>query len=562
MGDVFLREETWSTNLEVVIQKPSTNPFRAGVETRVKVVKKHHTATIFPYGDQKFTVITLEPEDKKDEEATRFLWKAGYEALSTHRSMQFPKMVGLMNSDVPSFILYQELANGREIHQQYRGKTIVLDYLEYTRYTAIQAIRADTTLTVSTRVLDWSFDVNANTWHYDVALASLTPPEEYYSFTPLPRGTTPPRLDDDDIITYFEKTFGDALYLWVSSCRIGEGVLSDFARLGLFTFGAMAHYRRGILAHFPSTPTPEWAFENRSCGIKASYSAKVPSRVDFLSDERNRLRAAYLCQSYPFVDEWSPPNRSLSPRVFIDEISVYITGNFSPNLPPAYLFIPPLGTKVINGMHCIPYPLPNPLFYWAIDPAGINVIPEKECEQHGIPKLGVQIMLGSTWTFALYGQVQYHMHKKGYEPTDGKRYAQDHGYPELIYSDPHDQRAVELNDSGTDQPSCSKSESTSSLQSPIKSDPEDTLDSDPEGGIESNVGNGPECDSEHTTEWKQPPLPPKDEGPMTRWVKRLGFLKNAYISPPRDEGNLPGAASEEKAKEIDSDSWSLIDRED
>ncbi|KAK1230213.1 hypothetical protein PQX77_006700 [Marasmius sp. AFHP31] len=416
MGDVFLREETESTGLDVVIQKPSTNPFRAVAETRVQVVKKHHTATIFPYGDQTFTVITLELEDKKDEEAARLLWKAGYDALSAHRTIQFPKMVGLMKSNVPSFILWQELANGSEVNRQHIRSIIVSDYLQYTLWTAIGAIRADTALTVSSSFTNWSFDVNAKTWHYDIARVSLEPPSEeflsdfytpvplspedtyhvYYTPTPLPPGTTPPLLNDDDIFTFFEKTFGDSLYLWASLRQTTAADPLAFAQQGLLTFGAVV-YRDEILAHFPSTPTPEWAFENRCRGIKANYSTKVLSRVDFLSDgdsrnawlelcfslrfplqECNRLRAAYLCQSYL-------PHRELSGYevyFFIDEISVFILGNFSHNLPHAYLFVPPLCIKVVNGMHCIPSPLPSPLFYWAVDPAGVHVIPEKEWDKY------------------------------------------------------------------------------------------------------------------------------------------------------------------------------------
>ncbi|KAK1221392.1 hypothetical protein PQX77_015799 [Marasmius sp. AFHP31] len=449
MGDVFLQEETGSTNMEVVIQRPSTNLFRAGTETRVKVVKKHHTATVFPYGDQTFTVITLELEDKKDEEAARFLWKAGYEALSTHRSIQFPKMVGLMKSNVPSFILCQELANGHEVFDRPFENNIVFDYLEYTRHNAIQAIR--TTLTVSEWWSNWSFDVNAKTWHYDIARASLEPHYElfdprYYTPTPLPPRATPPRLVDNDIITCFEKTFGDALYLWASCGRLEHRDHSLNWQHGLLTFGAVVH-KYGILAHFPSTPNPEWAFENRS-GIKASYSAKV----------------------------------------FIDEISVVITRDFSPNLPPAYLFVPPLCVTLVNGMYCIPYPLCNPCFYWAIDPAGVNVIPEKEWDNHGISNLAVEIRLGTTWLDFRYSQTRNYMRRKGYEPTDGKRYAQDHGYPELIFGDPHDQRMIDL--------------------------------------------NGSKCDSEHTLEREQAPLPPRDERTMTRWVKgSWGFLKNACKLP-------------------------------
>ncbi|KAK1221381.1 hypothetical protein PQX77_015812 [Marasmius sp. AFHP31] len=492
------------------MRKPSTNPFRAGIETRVKVVKKHHIATIFPYGDQKFTVVTLEPEDKRDEEATRF----------------FPKMVGLMRSDVPTFILYQELADGGKLLDRYIMKDIVFEYLEYTHCIAIQAISANTTLAVWQSWHDWSFDVNAKTWHYDIALASLAPPPEdifpHYTPTPLPPGTAPPLLDADDIITCFEKTFGDVLYLWASLGEIREH-LSGFAQHGLLTFGAVTDYLNGIRAHFPSTPTPEWTFENHSRGIKASYSTN---------------------------------------DLFINEIRFLITGNFSPNLLPAYLFVPPLAVKVVNGMHCISYPLPNPLFYWAADSAGVNIIPKEEWEKCGIPKLAVETLAGSSWTYYRYSQIRGYMRKKGYKLSDGKRYAQDHGYPELLLGDPHDQRMVELNNSDTHQSFCSDSGSTSSLESPMNSDSEDAFDSNSEDEIESYSGDALECDSEHTLEQEQPQVSPKDEGTITRWDKRLEFLKDAYISPSRDESALQRAASETKKKEIDSDSWSLVDRED
>ncbi|KAK1228781.1 hypothetical protein PQX77_008172 [Marasmius sp. AFHP31] len=246
----------------------------------------------------------------------------------------------------------------------------------------------------------------------------------------------------------------------------------------------------------------------------------------------------------------------------MDEISVSIEGIFPPNLPPAYLFVPPLSVKVVNGMYCIPYPLRNPCFYWAADPAGVNIIPEKEWDNFRIPRLALTLLVGSFWDSKTYSVVQDRMRLEGYKPTDKKRYTQDHGYPELILDDPHDQRIVEINDSDTDQYSCSKSEFTSGPKSPMKSDSGDGLDPDPEGKIESNSGDAPECDSKHTPQQEQLSLPPKDEGTMTRWVKRLGFLKYAYISPSRDETNLPGAANEAKRKEIDSDSWTLIDRED
>ncbi|KAK1221380.1 hypothetical protein PQX77_015811 [Marasmius sp. AFHP31] len=582
-GDVFLQEETESSN--VFIRRPSTNPSRAGIETSVKVVKKHHTATIFPYCDQRFTVITLEQEDKKDEEATRFLWKAGYEALSAHRSTHFPKMVGLMKSAVPSFILYQELVNGFKLYDRYCGKGIVYDYLNYTRHNAIQA--------VSEKWGDWSFDVNAKTWHYDIARASLTSTRSqgfwsgvwsraralicspkgycYYTPIPLPSGTTPPLLNDDDIINCFEKTFGDPLYLWASlgetrACVKRE--LQDFAVNNLVIFGATACKHHGILAYFPSTPTPEWTFDNRSRGIKASYSAKeTPTKLAwnyaflFVFHYKNALgsgRPTFARRTCPIVDYLIVKH-----VVFMDEISLSIKGNFSPNLPPAYLFVRPLSVTIdIDGLHGILYPVIDQLIYWAINPDGKTILRQEEWDKYGIPKLAVTLLVGSFWDSHTYSVVQDRMRLKGYEPTDRRRYAQDHGYPELILSYPHAQRIVELNDSDTDQYSCSKSESTSGPKSPIKSDSGDGLVPDPESKIESNSGDAPECDSKHTPEQEQLSLPPKDEGTMTRWVKRLGFLKYAYISPSRDETNLPGAANEAKRKEIDSDSWTLIDRED
>ena len=134
----------------------------------------------------------------------------------------------------------------------------------------------------------------------------------------------------------FEGAFGDFLYLFASLGGCWREDLSDFARHGPLTFGAVVGQWRGVLAYFPSTPFPEWHFEDRTYGMKANYSEKgrsrrlhtafvvlthaVTSRVDFhlqripsdtthirLSfslrlpkEEGTRHRAAYLSQhSYP-----------------------------------------------------------------------------------------------------------------------------------------------------------------------------------------------------------------------------------------------------------------------
>ncbi|KAL0057454.1 hypothetical protein AAF712_015904 [Marasmius tenuissimus] len=99
------------------------------------------------------------------------------------------------------------------------------------------------------------------------------------------------------------------------------------------------------------------------------------------------------------------------------------------------------------------------------------------------------------------------------------------------------------------------------------------MELDPEDGVESNSEDGsqfgsmedriPKPDSQDTLDPEECSTPPSDEGTMTRWVKRLGFLKNTYTSSSRDESNLSRAGGQgTERKEIDSDAWSLVDRED
>ncbi|KAK1220564.1 hypothetical protein PQX77_016659 [Marasmius sp. AFHP31] len=230
----------------------------------------------------------------------------------------------------------------------------------------------------------------------------------------------------------------------------------------LLTFGAVVNlYTSGILAHFLSTPSPERFFENYSRGIKADHSRKVPSRIDlnfrgaadlhmdlFFSmrlpqKERERFRAAYLCQSSNgFGSLQSFRSRSM----FIDEFRFSIYGDFS--CPPAqvYLFVPPLSLISVNGMHCIQYPLPESLFYWSSDPEGKDSIPKADWNQYGIPCLQVMRRIGSFWLPPEYECVVDHLRRNNYE-LDGKRYAQEHEYPELIRGDPHDRRIEELQES-------------------------------------------------------------------------------------------------------------------
>ncbi|KAJ8075439.1 hypothetical protein PM082_019777 [Marasmius tenuissimus] len=101
-------------------------------------------------------------------------------------------------------------------------------------------------------------------------------------------------------------------------------------------------------------------------------------------------------------------------------------------------------------MYCIPHPLSGPLFYWSWDPKGKTVISEKDWEQSRIPKLEVKMWVGSFWHTFEYNVVESHLHTKSYD-IDGKQYAQDHGYPELIWGDPHAREIVELKDTDSDE---------------------------------------------------------------------------------------------------------------
>ncbi|KAK1218030.1 hypothetical protein PQX77_019295, partial [Marasmius sp. AFHP31] len=271
-----------------------------------------------------------------------------------------------------------------------------------------------------------------------------------------------PQLTADDIATYFEKTFGDVLYLYASWGLTHRTILLYYAFHGVLTYGAVVQWGHGIVAHFSFTPSHKLYFESQSRNITAIYSTEVSSRVDmqihnvqnarlnlYFSlrlplNERNRLRAAYLSQH--------PSDDILT--YFIDEIGFSLVGDLfhtpSTTHRPAYLFVPPLQFECLNGMHCIRYPLPESPFYWASDPKGRHVIPENDWARYGIPEPNVRTLIGSYWVNEHYKAVQQHLFSKKYG-SNGKQYALDHGYPELIYGDPHEERMEQLSGSDGEQ---------------------------------------------------------------------------------------------------------------
>ncbi|KAJ8074630.1 hypothetical protein PM082_022208 [Marasmius tenuissimus] len=186
--------------------------------------------------------------------------------------------------------------------------------------------------------------------------------------------------------------------------------LSDFARHGLLTFGAVVdHNESEILAHLPSCPSPQWYFQNLSVGASASYSATV-----FTTDVRFSI--------------------------------VGTMQNNSKSSTPIYLFVPPISVEHINGMYSIRYPLVDPSFNWSFDPNGRQVIPEKDWEMHGLAKLEVLWWIGSCWDSSEYWAVLRHLQMKNTD-LDGRRYAEERGYPELVQSGPPEQRMFDLFDS-------------------------------------------------------------------------------------------------------------------
>ncbi|KAK1227931.1 hypothetical protein PQX77_009050, partial [Marasmius sp. AFHP31] len=390
-GDVFYEEQTSSQEKEIVLRTASMADNNKG--SRIKVVRRLHTAKVYPNNNFTVTVATFEPKERGDRDTMRL---------------------------------------------------------------------------VSRWFSDWTFNLKTNAWHYDVvaAIDSLKG-EALSSPIPLPRSTQP-QLDAKDIASHFEKSFGDVFYLYASlGCTCGFN-LSDLVSHGLLTFGAVIKDGNEIVAHFPSTPAPEWHIEDRG-QLGAKYSTKVPSRVDFQFfnthqphlklyfalrlplKERTRLRAAYLSQHPLGADDST---------YFIDEIGFALVGNLSHTPTSAYLFVPPLRGEYVNGMHCIPHPLPDPIFYWASDPKGREMIPKDKWERYSIPKLEVQLSVGSHWFRGEYGRLRQHLIKMNYG-SDMKSYTRDKGYHELVMGDPHDRKTEALEDSDEVEPSHAISHLTS-----------------------------------------------------------------------------------------------------
>ncbi|KAK1222535.1 hypothetical protein PQX77_014610 [Marasmius sp. AFHP31] len=390
--------------------KPDDEASTSSKSQVVRLKKVVQTAEISGY-QGRYTATTLEPVNGEDKDLFKKIVKGVLQAAVCHRSALLTQVFAVTESDAMTMLTYNDLTNANEAFSWYWNKDrIVVYYLVHIYNYAVQSLRDDKALTfpVANRWEDWSIDLKTLTCHYNPANISLNPPSEEdlealrNRFPPL-RQDAVPQLNPSEIIAHVQKSLGDFLYLIASGGGAWLTDLSNYAQNGLLTFGAIVQFGRpGILAHFPSTPSPKLFCESFSPDVEASYSNS--GRVDLsfqntgnvnvtlhfgLRIPNDKLRVAYLCQSLPFYDGC----RDVRHLVCIDEVVFRLEGIFcedpTTRSKPAYLFIPLLHTELINGLHCLRHPVSQNVFYWSNDPQGRDKIAEKDWERLRIPQLRV-----------------------------------------------------------------------------------------------------------------------------------------------------------------------------
>ncbi|KAK1215401.1 hypothetical protein PQX77_022005 [Marasmius sp. AFHP31] len=406
-----------------------------------------------------FTVTTFEPAGESDDEFDSVL-ECVLKAATSLRSPFLTQLFAFGGSNLSAMIAHDELADGYGYVDQFWEKNRIVYYcLIYTYGTAVESLRDDKTV-VTDRYRYWSVNLKTLSWHYDPSSVALDPPSEEYLlplFNHLPPlcQDTVRRLDTAEIVACVEETLGDVLGLVASLGWSWSGDLSGWAKHGFLTFGAVIDETKAkILAHFPSPSPLEWFCKSNHPDVKASFSSSVPWRVDFSfrktgdvqvalyfgwcipKRNRNQLQTAFLCQSLPFLNNWEDATKV----VYVNQVGIILKATFNhdpmTSSKPTYLFVPPLPIKIINNMHCVPYPLPQPLFFWSDDPQGKETIAAEKWEEFGIPKLEVRHWVGSFWWRKEYDFVYEHLRSRGYD-WDGREYAREHDYPKLIYGDPY-----------------------------------------------------------------------------------------------------------------------------
>ncbi|KAK1219877.1 hypothetical protein PQX77_017381 [Marasmius sp. AFHP31] len=448
-----------SSKILSVNVKPDDEASTSSESQVVRLKKMVQTAEVSGW-QGRYTATTLEPVDEEDQNLFKKIAKSVLQTAVCHRSALLTQVFAVTESNAMTMLTYNaDLTNANEAVSWYWNKDrIVVYYLVHIYNYAVQSLRDDKALTfpVTHRREDWSIDLKTLTCQYNPANISLNPPSEkhllpYLTRLPPLRQDTAPQLNPTEIIAHVEKNLGDFLYLIAARGGYWITDLSNWAQNGLLTFGAIVQRkRRGILAHFPSTPSPELFCQSYSPDVEASYSNL--GRVDLsfqktgnvnvtlrfgLRIPNNDLRVAYLCQSLPFYDGC----HDMQDVAYINQVGFRLKGIFcedpTTRPKPAYLFIWPLHTELINGLHCFRHSPSQNIFYWSNDPQGRDKIAEKDWERLRIPKLRVRGLIGTKWCDYEYADVRELLHQKN-RALDGKQYAQEHGYPELVPGDPHD----------------------------------------------------------------------------------------------------------------------------
>ncbi|KAK1221137.1 hypothetical protein PQX77_016060, partial [Marasmius sp. AFHP31] len=474
-GDLVFRRQHSSQIISVPIKLEGGASSSLASQT-VKIRKTTQTAEVVGFGGV-FTATTFEQADESDD-GFKLVLDCVQKAATSLRSPFLHQLFAFSGPNLSTMIAHNELANGFGYGNQFREKNwTVFHYLSYTLWSAINSLREDEAVVfpVVERWRNWSLNLKTLSWHYDPASVAIDPPGEddlvpYFSNCPPLHQGTVRQLNTAEIVTCVEKSLSDVLCLVASMEGSWIGNLSGYAKHGLLTFGAIIDDNKaGILAHLPSTPSLKWFCKSEHPDVKVSFSSSVPWRLDFsfrkpghfkvtlniswhISEkDRIQLQNAYLCQSLPFLNNC----RDVKDVVYIDKVGFQLKATFhhdpTTSSTPAYLFVPPLPVETINNMKCIQYPFPSPLFYWSCDPQGKQIIAEENWEEFGIPKLEIQDWVGSYWGSEEYAFVQEHLTSKNYN-LDGRQYAQEHGYPELIYADPHDVQLMPVHEEGSGMP--------------------------------------------------------------------------------------------------------------
>ncbi|KAK1218028.1 hypothetical protein PQX77_019302 [Marasmius sp. AFHP31] len=449
-GDLVFRRQHSSEIISVPI-KLEGGASSSPASQAVKIRKTTQTAEVVGFGGV-FTATTFEQADESDD-GFRLVLDCVQKAATSLRSPFLHQLFAFSGPNLSTMIAHDELANGDGYAFQFLKKNwTVFYYLAYTRLLATNSLREDETVVfpVVDRWRNWSLNLKTLSWHYDPASVAIDPPGEddlvpsINNFPPLHQGTVQ-QLNTAEIVTCVEKSLSDVLCLVASLEGRRVGNLSGYAKHGLLTLGSIVNENKaGILAHLSSTPSLVWV-------------CKMPWRLDFLfhkpgnfkvtlditwhipEKDCTQLRNTYLCQCLPFLSDCE----DVRDVVYIDEVGFQLKATFHHDFmtssTPAYLFVPPLPVEIINNMKCVQYPFPRPLFYWSHDPQGKQIIAGEKWEEFGIPKLEMKDLVGSYWFSEDYALVREHLTSRKYN-LDGRQYAQDHGYPELIHADPHDVR--------------------------------------------------------------------------------------------------------------------------